>query len=71
MHGLDVLSVHVIKSGLTRYRIYVTPLFYDRQAVRSEQVRQLAASYAAELEHMLTQYPAQWYNFFDFWKQKS
>lgn len=71
MHGLDVLSVHVIKTGLTRYRIYVTPLFYDRQAVRSEQVRQLAASYAAELERMLTRYPAQWYNFFDFWKQKS
>lgn len=68
MRGLDVLAVNVMKSGTTSYRIYVKPLDYDKQASRQQQVSQLASSYAAELERILTMYPTQWYNFYDFWK---
>lgn len=67
MRGLNVLAVNVMKEGWTRYRIYVTPLDYDRQQPRKEQIRQLSQAYVAELEKRLRQYPAQWYNFFDFW----
>lgn len=67
MRGLDVLSVHVMKTAAKRYHIYVTPLHYDKQAPRKQQVQMLAEAYAAELERMLKQYPEQWYNFFPFW----
>lgn len=68
MRGLNVLAVNVMKSSTKSYKIYVTPLDYDKQAPRKQQICQLAHGYAAELERMLTMYPAQWYNYFDFWK---
>ena len=68
MRGLDALAVNVMKTATTRYKIYVTSLQYDKQAARSEQTRQLAASYVKELERILTKYPEQWYNYFPFWK---
>lgn len=68
MRSLDVVAVNVMKSSLKGYTIYVTPLAYDKQAPRREQMNQLVAAYTAELERMLQLYPAQWYNFFEFWK---
>jgi predicted LPLAT superfamily acyltransferase len=67
MRGLDCLAVNVMKTGAKSYRIYVTPLTYDKQAPRAEQVRGLADSYARELERIVTMYPEQWYNYFEFW----
>lgn len=69
MRGLDVLAVNVMKTGAKSYKIYVTPLPYDKQAPRKEQIRQLAAAYVSELEKRIKEYPAQWFNFFDFWNQ--
>ena len=67
MRGLDVLAVNVMKEHTRSYRIYVTPLHYDKQQSRSQQVQELAKGYVAELERMLRLYPAQWYNYFEFW----
>lgn len=67
MRGFNVLAVNVMKTGLTKYRIFVTPLDYDRNAPRKEQIRQLAEAYVGELEKRIREYPTQWYNFFDFW----
>ena len=68
MRGLDVLAVNVMKTGAKKYHIYVTPLHYDKQQQRKEQIRQLSQAYVTELEKRVLQYPTQWYNFFDFWK---
>lgn len=70
MRGLDVLAVNVMKESSRRYRIYVTPLDYDKQAPRRRQTDQLLHSYVAELERLLALYPTQWYNYFDFWNNK-
>ena len=67
MRGADVVAVNTMKEGLRRYRMYVTPLSYDKEAPRRAQVRQLSEAYVAELEKRVRQYPTQWYNFFDFW----
>lgn len=67
MRGLDVLAVNVMKTSAKAYTAYVSPLSYDKAAPRDEQIRQLAESYVAELERRVRQYPAQWYNYFDFW----
>lgn len=68
MRGLNVLAVNVMKTGTKRYKIYVTPLRYDKEKPRAEQTTQLARAYADELERMLRLYPEQWYNYFSFWK---
>ena len=67
MRGLNVVAVNVMKTSARGYTAYVVPIDYDKTAPRREQVRTLADGYAAELERVLRMYPAQWYNFFDFW----
>jgi predicted LPLAT superfamily acyltransferase len=67
MRGLNVLAVNVMKTGLTSYKIFVTPLNYDKQQPRKEQIKQLSEAYVAELEKRILEYPTQWYNFFEFW----
>ncbi len=69
MRGVDVLSVNVMKDGVKRYKIYLTPLHYDKEAPRKLQIEQLCNSYVTELERIIRIYPTQWYNFFDFWAQ--
>lgn len=68
MRSLDVLSVNVMKESCMTYKIYVKPLHYDKNLPRKQQIAQLVTKYVEELEHMLKLYPAQWYNFFEFWK---
>ena len=68
MRGLDALAVNVMKTSSKGYKIYVTPLSYNKEAPRKQQIAELVQSYVQELERMLKIYPAQWYNFFEFWK---
>lgn len=67
MRGADVIAVNVMKESWQRYRIFVTPLPYDKQAPRRQQVGELADAYVAELERIVRRYPTQWYNFYEFW----
>ncbi len=67
MRGLPVLAVHVMKLKCRTYKIYATPLPYDKEAPRQEQIKELAGKYVTELERMLSHYPTQWYNYFEFW----
>ena len=67
MRSLNVLAVNVMKTSLKSYKIYVTPLIYDKEASRQEQISQLSEAYVAELEKRVREYPTQWYNYFEFW----
>ena len=69
MRGLDVIAVNVMKTSCKGYTVYVTPMTYNKQASRKEQMSQLAQNYANELETCIRQYPTQWYNYYDFWKE--
>ena len=69
MRSLDVLAVNVMKTSLRSYKIYVTPLPYDKAATRQQQIRQLSLAYVSELEKRVLQYPAQWYNYYEFWNR--
>lgn len=68
MHALDAIAVNVMKTSALGYTIYVAPLGYDHAAPRRQQMQQIAAGYAEELQRRVRQYPTQWYNFFDFWQ---
>lgn len=67
MRSLDVISVNVMKTKTKGYTVYLASLDYDKNASRREQIRQLAQSYANELQRIVERYPTQWYNFHDFW----
>ncbi|MBO7069468.1 MAG: lipid A biosynthesis acyltransferase [Bacteroidaceae bacterium] len=67
LRSLDVLAIHVMKQKSRTYRIYVTPLQYNKEAPRKEQIIELADKYVAEVERMVKRYPTQWYNYFEFW----
>lgn len=66
-----VLAVHVMKDGAKSYRIYVTPLGCAADASHGDQMKQLAESYAAEIERILSLHPTQWYNYYDFWNDET
>ena len=66
MRGLQVLAVHVMKEKIRTYKIYATPLLYNLEAPRQEQIKELAEKYVTELERMVNLYPTQWYNYFEF-----
>lgn len=68
LRGLNVVAIHVMKQSARTYRIYVTPLSYDREAPRQQQIQELAHQYVAEVQRMVEHYPTQWYNYFEFWK---
>ena len=65
--ALDAIVVHVVKVAARRYKIFVTPLNYDKEASRNTQVEQLSTQYAAEVERVVRLYPTQWYNYFPLW----
>lgn len=68
MRALPVIAVNVMKTRHDTYNIYVTPLTYDTHAPRRKQEQQLSEAYAAEIERMMTMYPEQWYNYYNFWQ---
>lgn len=68
LRGYDVLAVNVMKTGLTKYKIMVTPLTYNKEAKKKEQIRELCEAYVRELEKTVRDFPTQWYNFFEFWQ---
>jgi len=67
MRGIDALAVNVMKTGTKKYTIYLTGLPYDRTLPRKRQTEDLCREYVNVLEKTVRQYPAQWYNYFDFW----
>ena len=67
MRGLDVLAVNVMKTSWKHYRVYVTPLVYDKGAPRKAQTAELSRAYVGELERIVRLYPEQWYNYYAFW----
>jgi predicted LPLAT superfamily acyltransferase len=58
---VPMLAVFVMKSGVKSYRILVRRLQGNTR-------QELCRSFAAELEKTVTQYPTQWFNFYNFWK---
>lgn len=66
-----VLMILAFREGPGRYSVFAEKLADRIRLPRSERekiVAELAASYAARLEHYCARYPFQWFNFFDYWE---
>jgi len=70
--GCPLFFMVALREGAGRYRVHAEVLA-ERPAVdrddRDKQIAELAAAYAARLEHHLLRAPYQWFNFFDPWSE--
>lgn len=69
VRNLPVLFVTVNKSGIKRYRISCRRIEYPTSGPTRVKARQIAESYVKLLEDQVRKHPAQWYNYFEFFKQ--
>ena len=67
--NVAALAVFVMKDGMKKYHIIVRKITADSAANHRVQMSQMAQSFATNLEEVVRQYPTQWFNYFDFWKQ--
>ena len=64
---VPVLTIHVMKDSVRRYRIFIEELHPEGTNIR-ERAKNLAQQYADKLEAVVRQYPTQWYNYYEFWQ---
>ncbi len=70
--GAPVAVLLAAKTGRRSYTIRLWDVFRPESGDRDDRQRDLegwAGRFATSLEEYVSQYPYQWYNFFDFWSQ--
>ncbi|WP_457577496.1 LpxL/LpxP family acyltransferase [Desulfomarina sp.] len=70
--GAPVAVLFAAKTGRKTYQLKLWDFFYPRYEDRSRRARMLTectGKYIAAMEAYLQQYPFQWYNFYNIWKQ--
>ena len=65
--NIPVFAVTAVKEGGLRYKGFVYKLEAETEGKPAQRAEQLAQSFAASLEAVLTRYPRQWFNYYDFW----
>jgi len=60
-----IMAVFIVNIGLKHYKLMVVDIHSKNKTVES-----LAQIYANTLEKIIKEYPQQWYNFYDFFKQQ-
>ncbi len=59
--------VFAMKEGSTRYHFYSTPVKAYDYSNKTFAMEQMLSNFITEMERKVKQYPAQWYNYYDFW----
>lgn len=67
MRNVPVLFVSVMKTGSKKYHISIDRLAMPSTGSSKEKARIMAEEYVSLFEKTILKYPAQWYNYFDFW----
>lgn len=62
------LAVFVMKESGLRYSAYIKEIVAPTQGSAKQRAAQMAQQFAAELEAQLKRYPAQWFNYYEFWE---
>ncbi|MDR3094621.1 MAG: lipid A biosynthesis (KDO)2-(lauroyl)-lipid IVA acyltransferase [Bacteroidales bacterium] len=65
---VPVLTVFVMKEGISHYHVYIKPLFAPTTGNKTERATHYAQAFANELETIVRKYPEQWFNYYEFWK---
>ncbi|GHT01328.1 lipid A biosynthesis acyltransferase [Bacteroidia bacterium] len=67
---VEILSVFVMKTAAKKYTIYVRPLKIDTKEneTKREKTASYVRAYVKEAESIVKEYPEQWFNYYEFWK---
>jgi predicted LPLAT superfamily acyltransferase len=67
---VEVLAVFVMKKAGKQYKIYIKPVEIDNKEyeTKREKTARYVRSYVKEVEAMVREYPEQWFNYYEFWK---
>jgi len=60
-----------MRTRLYHYRFHVYPVFYPKLTTRGNRERDLqpwVELFVQHVESLLREYPYQWHNFYDFWR---
>ncbi len=70
--NIPISFAFAMKETNTHYHFYASkPLIYKLKGNREEKnkiVTELMTKYTKQLENIITKYPYQWFNFYDFWE---
>jgi predicted LPLAT superfamily acyltransferase len=67
--GAPVCAALTFREGPRRYTCFgVGPLKVVKDAPKEERIRTMLEEFVSVLENAVRRYPAQWFNFYDFWK---
>lgn len=64
---VPVSFVFAMKERKYHYHFYATPIQQYDFTNKTAAIQDMAKAFAAEMEKRVKQYPAQWYNYYDFW----
>lgn len=67
VRNVPMLFVSVMKTGAKRYTATVNRIDVDTEGNTKTRAAALARKYVKLLEKTVKEYPAQWYNYFEFW----
>jgi len=67
-YNVPAIALFVLKMPALLYRIHVVSIPIPPEGDKREQINQMTRSYAKILESIVKRYPAQWFNFYEFWK---
>lgn len=67
--NVKILAVFVMKQSLNDYHVYIKEITADTAGCpQNIRIQRLAQAFACELEQVVSDYPQQWFNYYDFWK---
>lgn len=65
--GIPILSIFVMKRSAKRYEAYIRRIDVPAEGRAIEKRELMAREYVADMERIVRIYPAQWFNYYDFW----
>ncbi|GHS85790.1 lipid A biosynthesis acyltransferase [Bacteroidia bacterium] len=67
---VEIVSIFVMKTATKKYKLYVRPLTIDTKEndTKSEKIERYVRAYVKEVESIVREYPEQWFNYYEFWK---
>jgi len=69
--GVPVLAISVMKRSTSRYHVIIDRLDTQAPTQRSERTQYLADAMCRHIDGVLDRYPAQWFNFYEFWENNN
>lgn len=70
-YDVPVIALFALKISATLYRAHVVSVSVPKEGNKREQINAMARSFAKILEDIVKQYPEQWFNFYNFWKDEN